>query len=276
MQVYRGMDIGTAKTPLEQRSVPYHVIDMLDPGQSYSAALYQHDARAAIDALISRDVPAVLVGGTGLYVRAALDDMEFAAGDTRNPIREELEHRAAAEGPQALYSELRRLDPASSELVHPNNTRRVIRALEMHAEGISYARQASGFSDRVFHYSGTVLIGLLVDRAELYRRIDHRVDAMIAQGLLGEVAHLLELGFTDALTAKQAIGYKELVPVVRDGANLDAAVDAIKRASRRYAKRQSTWFRADPRIRWIDVTESSPPDAAHAVLDLVESTGHNP
>ncbi|MBN2840921.1 MAG: tRNA (adenosine(37)-N6)-dimethylallyltransferase MiaA [Coriobacteriia bacterium] len=275
MQVYRGMDVGTAKTPPAQRSVPYHCIDLLDPGTPYSAALFQADARTAIDALRVRGVPSVLVGGTGLYVRAALDTMEFPSGETTSSIRFELERRATVEGPRALHDELTRLDPASAALVHPNNTRRVIRSLEMLAAGTSYAKQASGFSRRTFHYAETTLIGLTLERGELYHRIDERVDTMVDTGLLDEVQRLLERGFADALTSTQAIGYKELVPVLRGQADPSAAIDEIKRSTRRYAKRQLAWFRADPRVSWLDVTGLSTPEAIDSVLDLLESTGHS-
>lgn len=274
MQVYRHMDIGTAKTPPHQRGVPYHGIDLVDPGTPYSAALFQRDARAAIDAIRAQGVPAVVVGGTGLYVRAALDEMVFPAGESVSPIRAGLELRAVQEGPQALYDELRRVDPASADLVHPNNTRRVIRALEMLHEGASYAEQAAGFSRRTFHYPDTQLVGLTLERSELYARVDARVDEMIALGLIDEVAHLLELGFADALTATQAIGYKELVPVVRHGADRAVAIEDIKRSTRRYAKRQLTWFRADPRISWVDVTGLSSDAVTERVLDLLESSGN--
>ena len=275
MQVYRGMDIGTAKTPPAERPVPYHCVDLVDPGTPYSAALYQRDARTAIDALIASRTPAVLAGGTGLYVRAALDDMEFPTGDVLSPERERLEARLALEGAEALYAELRRLDPASAALLHPNNARRVVRALEMLAEGTSYATQAANFRVRGFHYPRTLLVGLTVDRAELYRRVDARVDAMIATGLVEEVRALLDRGLASALTATQAIGYKELVPVIAGKADLSDAIEDIKRATRRYAKRQLTWFRSDARITWIDVTELSAAQTAEAVLDLVESSGHD-
>lgn len=274
MQVYRGMDIGTAKVPIEARGVPYHLLDVVDPGVPYSAALFQRDARAVIDALRAEGRPVVVAGGTGLYIRAALDEMEFPAGEPSSPVRLELERRTTEEGPQALYDELRRLDPSSAALIHPNNTRRVVRALEMLHEGTSYAGQAAGFSRRTFHYPGTTLIGLTLERSELYRRVDARVERMLAEGLLDEVRRLLDLRFSAALSATQAIGYKELVPVLRGESPLAPAVEDIKRASRRYAKRQLTWFRADSRIRWVDVTTLSAEDAAGRILDLVESSGN--
>lgn len=272
MQVYRGMDIGTAKTPPGQRLVQHHCLDLIDPGQPYSAALYQRDARSAIDDVHGRGATPVVAGGTGLYVRAALDEMDFPTGDVATPQRAALEARARDEGGEALHAELSRLDPDSAALIHPNNVRRTIRALEMLAEGTSYAAQASGFTTRVSHYPGTVYVGLTAERGWLYDRIDARVETMVADGLLDEVSDLLKAGFRDALTAAQAIGYKEFVPVLEGTVPLDAAVATVKQATRRYAKRQLTWFRADERVRWIDATDLSSTQAASAALGLLESS----
>jgi tRNA dimethylallyltransferase len=270
MQVYRGMHIGTSKTPTADRLVAHHCLDLVDPGEPYSAALYQRDARAVIDRLLLEGVTPVLAGGTGLYVRAALDDMCFPEGALEGPGRHSLEVDAERLGAQELHDRLAEIDPASAAAIHPNNVRRVIRALEMAEQGLSYAEQAAGFSDRNAIYP-TTLIGLTMERSALYERIDSRVDAMIASGLLAEVEGLLEAGYREALTAAQAIGYKELLPVLEDEADLGEALEAIKRASRRYAKRQLTWFRADPRIKWLDVTGLTPSDATARVADLVES-----
>ncbi|MHB9002726.1 MAG: tRNA (adenosine(37)-N6)-dimethylallyltransferase MiaA [Coriobacteriia bacterium] len=270
MQVYRGMDIGTAKTPQSDRSVPYHCVDLVSPGESYSAARYQTDARAAIDLVASRAQLPILVGGTGLYVRAALDDLRFPAGEARSPLRERLEREAELLGVAALHQRLERLDPASAALIHPNNVRRTVRALEMAEEGVSYAAQVAGLANRHGIYDA-ILLGLSMRRDVLYERIDARVDAMIAAGLIDEVRGLLEQGFRDALTAASAIGYKELVPVLERGDDPDEAVTAIKQASRRYAKRQLSWFNADPRIVWIDVTDLSPDEVGRRALGLVES-----
>lgn len=270
MQVYRGMDIGTAKVPRAERTVPYHCVDLVAPGAPYSAALYQRDARAAIEEIATRGLVPVVCGGTGLYVRAALDEMEFPAGEAASPARGRIEADLERLGPDGLHAELARLDPASAALIHPNNARRVVRALEMLEEGVTYAQQSAGFAARREHYPARS-IGLTMDRAALYARIDARVQGMIAAGLLDEVARLLAAGYRDALTATQAIGYKELVPVVEGAAELDEAVTEIQRATRRYAKRQLTWFRADPRVSWLDVTELSPASATDAVLALLES-----
>jgi len=271
MQIYRGMDIGTAKLPASERRVPHHCIDIADPGTPYSAALFQRDARTAIDAIASAGHLPVLVGGTGLYVRAALDVMDFPKGEAATPVREDLEAILANEGADALYALLQERDPEAALLVHRNNSRRVIRALEMLELGEpSYAVSREHFHERVPFYP-SVFIGLTCERGRLYGRIDARVDAMMAAGLLDEVRGLLDSGFRDALTSAAAIGYKELVPVIDGSGDLPNAVIAIKQASRRYAKRQLTWFRADPRVHWLDVTELSHASAADAAMALVES-----
>jgi tRNA dimethylallyltransferase len=274
MQVYRGMDIGTAKTPPAERLVVHHCIDLVEPGAPYSAALFQRDARAAIDALRSRGMLPVVAGGTGLYVRAALDDLQFATGELTSPLRTQLEREAAATTPEALHARLEATDPAAAALIHPHNVRRVIRALELAESGLSYADRAGGLARRESHYPGTRFVGLTMERAALYHHIDARVDAMMAAGLLAEVQHLLEGGYRVALTAAQAIGYKELVPVIEGAVALADAVAVIKQASRRYAKRQLTWFRADPRIVWLDVTGSTASEASARVIDLLESSPH--
>ncbi len=270
MQVYRGMDVGTAKSAPESRRVLHHCIDVADPGESYSAARYQACAREAFEAIASAGRVPVLCGGTGLYVRAALDDWQFPAGEqVDNTVRERYEGLEREHGANALYELLSSRDLASAALIHPNNVRRVVRALEMLDEGTSYAEQHKGLSARHSVYPCTI-IGLTMERSALYRRIDERVEGMLERGLLDEVRSLLDSGFRESLTAAQAIGYKELVPVVEDGASLDDAIDTIKRASRRYAKRQLTWFRADPRVRWVDVTgldTAAATDAAMAALD---------
>ena len=271
MQVYRGMDIGTAKTLPGDRRVPYHCVDLVDPGVAYSAALFQRDARDAISAIhAAGDLP-VLAGGTGLYVRAALDDMHFPSGDTTSASRERLQQVAEGEGAAALHARLQAIDPASADLIHQNNVRRVIRALEMAQSGESYASQVKGFSVRRTHYARTAFVGLTMERATLYERIDSRVDAMMEAGLLAEVRALLAAGYRDALTSSQAIGYKEIVPVLDGASGLDEAVERVKQSTRRYAKRQLTWFRADPRVMWIDVTNLAPGCALAAVVELIES-----
>lgn len=270
MQVYRGMDVGTAKVRSADRRVPHHCIDLVDPGEAFSAALYQEAAREAIDGIAGRGALPIVCGGTGLYVRAALDDWEFPPGEQASPARERIEALATQLGPAGLHAHLADLDPAAAALIHPNNVRRTVRALEMAEEGASYAEQAERFAARHSIYD-VLLLGLDMDREALYRRIDARVDAMMAGGLLDEVRSLLDSGFREALTARAAIGYKELVPALEEGADLAEAAAAIKQATRRYAKRQLTWFRADPRVRWLDAGAAEPGSLLGATLALVES-----
>jgi tRNA dimethylallyltransferase len=270
MQVYRGMDVGTAKPPFAERRVAYHCLDLADPGEPFSAALFQSAARAAIADIAGRGKLPIVAGGTGLYVRAALDTMEFPAGhQLDNPVRAAYEAFAVEHGAGALHALLAERDPDSAAVLHPNNVRRVVRALEMADEGVSYAHQAAGFSARESLYDAR-FVGPTMQRAKLYHRIDDRVDAMLAAGLLGEVRALLDAGLREALTAAQAIGYKEFVPVIEDHANLDEAVSTVKQASRRYAKRQLTWFTADPRVRWVDVTELTLGEAVDAALGTLD------
>lgn len=252
MQVYRGMDIGTAKVPPAERRVPLLLVDIVDPSENYSAALFQVDARREIDRMLDEGRVPVLCGGTGLYLRAALDDMRFPAGEVDASSRRAYEVYAAEHGADALHALLAERDPASAEAIHPHNVRRVVRALEMNDEGVSYAAQRAGFSEPVSCYDAHVY-ALTMDRARLYERIDARVDMMMDAGLLDEVRSLVARGAGPALTARQAIGYKELIDYLDGRSSLDEAVDTIKLRSRRYAKRQLSWFRRDKRISWIDM-----------------------
>ncbi len=272
MQVYRGMDIGTAKTPVDQRRVAHHCLDLVDPGEPFSAALYQTEARAAIDDIAARGLVPIVCGGTGLYVRAAVDDFVFAPGEqSGNAVRERYEALLLEAGAPAIHELLSSRDPQSAALIHPGNTRRVVRALEMCDEGISYARQQEGFSERTSIYD-TRFIGLNMERAVLYARIDDRVRRMVDSGLLDEVEELISAGLREALTASQAIGYKEFVPVLAGEIDVETAIEEVSRASRRYAKRQLTWFRADPRVRWIDVTGAASTDVIDTALGTLDWT----
>jgi tRNA dimethylallyltransferase len=270
MQIYRGMDIGTAKPPVATRRVPYWGLDIVNPGTPYSAALFQQAAREAIEDISARSMTPIVAGGTGLYVRAALDDLSFPAGEQKdNAVRRYYEEYARTNGAPALYELLVERDPDSAAVIHQNNTRRVVRALEMLDGGLPYAEQRAGFSTRISVYD-TVFVGLTMARDILYQAIDSRVDSMLEAGLLGEVERLLDAGLRSTLTASQAIGYKEFVPVVEGKAELDDAVAAVKQATRRYAKRQLTWFKADPRVLWIDMGEMSLAQATDAALSAID------
>lgn len=266
MQVYRGMDIGTAKTPVSERRVPLLLVDVADPSEPYSAALYQRDSRREIDRLRAEGRVPVLCGGTGLYVRAALDEMEFPRGEVDGVARQRYQDLAGKLGPEGLHALLAERDPESAALIHPHNVRRVVRALEMLDEGVSYARQSAGFSKPREHYP-SLQFALTMDRARLYARIDARVDSMMRAGLLDEVRGLMDAGAADALTSRQAIGYKELIDALEGRCTIGEAVDLIKLRSRRYAKRQLSWFRRDPRITWLDMDVLDADGAARLIVD---------
>lgn len=274
MQIYRGMDIGTAKMPVGERRVPYHCLDILDPGQPYSAALFQRDARRAFAEIAQRGHLPILCGGTGFYVRAALDDLQFAPGEQQdNPLRQWLSQLLANEGEQALYELLQREDPESARLVHPHDVKRVMRALEMHAEGESYAQRKQAFRS-VSPLVPNVKIALSVDRELLYEKINRRVDLMVSNGLVDEVKGLLDQGFRTGLTAPQAIGYKEIVAYLDGETTLDEAVELIKRSSRRYAKRQMTWLRSERDVHWITCDTGITQRVLETAADIVrEATG---
>ena len=268
MQVYRRMDIGTAKALPGECKAPLAMVDVADPDEAYSAALFQRDARAVIDRLLGEGRVPVLCGGTGLYIKAVIDEMHFPQGKLIDDRRAQLNDLAEKLGPEGLHKVLEDRDPAAAALIHPNNVRRVIRALEMLDEGRSYADQQAGFKTPQRHYRA-LQFALTRNREDLYRRIDERVDVMMEQGLLEEVRGLVDDGLGSDLTARQAIGYKELIDYLQGTCSLEEAVDLIKLRSRRYAKRQFSWFRRDERITWIDMDERSVDEAAEIVLNAL-------
>lgn len=254
MQIYRGMDIGTAKMMPEECSAPLRLVDIVNPGVAYSAALYQSDARAYVERLLGEQRLPVFCGGTGLYLKAALDEMDFPSGELEDERRAGYQELADRIGEEALHALLAERDPESAAVIHPHNVRRVIRALEMHDDGVSYAQQKSNFSvpRERFH---ALWFGLTRSREVLYERINLRVDLMFEQGLVDEVRGLMDQGLGDALTSMQAIGYKEIIDALRGAITMDEARDLIKMRSRRYAKRQLSWFKRDDRIVWFDMDE---------------------
>lgn len=265
MQVYQGMDVGTAKTPPAERRCPLLMVDVADPLEDYSAQRFQAEARACVDRLLSEGRVPVLAGGTGLYLNAVIDEMSFPAGEKDGELRRRYEALAREEGPLALHGLLALRDPASAALIHPNNVRRVVRALEMLDEGTSYAAHHEGLHERAAHYDALVW-GLSMSRERLYARIDGRVDQMVAAGLVDEVRGLAARGLSHELTAGQAIGYKEVLEALSGSCTLDEAVERVKLRTRRYAKRQLSWFRHDPRVRWIDLDEVDCEEAARRIV----------
>ena len=254
MQIYRGMDIGTGKVPKSQRVVKHYGLDLVDPGEPWSAALFQEYARRCFDEIEARGKWPILCGGTGFYVRAAVDDYDFPKGEqVGNELRDSLNAYAQNEGAHVLWERLRKADPESAAIIPENDVKRVVRAFELLEEGLSYADQKEKLA-HIGQYKPSVFIGLAVDPDTLRQRIRNRVDEMVAQCLVEEVQTLLAGGFRQGITAPQAIGYKEIVQALDEGRGLDGALEEIKVATCRYAKRQRTWFRREKRVHWIDAT----------------------
>jgi tRNA dimethylallyltransferase len=251
MQLYRGMDIGTAKlTPAERRGVPHHLLDVWDVTCAASVAEYQELAEAAIADITGRGKVPVVTGGSGLYIRAALGDLEFPGTD--EVIRARLERELADAGPAPLYARLQASDPVAAAAILPGNGRRIVRALEV--------IELSGrpFSATMPGYDGgrpAVQLGVQVDRPELDQRIAARVDRMWAAGLESEVRVLAARGLRDGKTASRALGYQQLLRCLDGELSSDQAREETIRATRRFARRQESWFRRDPRVRWLSAGE---------------------
>ncbi len=251
MQVYKYMDIGTAKPSSEERRlVRHHLIDILYPDEEFSAALFREEARRTIAELSAREKKAMIVGGTGLYIKALTSGL-IRGGEVDPAIRSRLQAEAQAKGRENLYRHLEEVDPAAAARLHPHDTYRIIRALEVYertGRPISALRQRHLFQEEPYH---VVKIGLMTERGDLYQRIDVRVDAMIRKGLREEVQHLLEMGYAPTIKAMQSLGYKEMTAHLQGEYGLAEAVRRIKRDTKRYAKRQITWFKSDTKIHWM-------------------------
>ncbi len=261
MQVYRGMDIGTAKpTPAEQAEVAYHLIDLIEPDETYTVSRFQDDAAVALDAIAGRGHVALGVGGTALYLRALVDALEIPGQFPE--VRADLE---AEPDTEALHARLAALDPTAAARMEPSNRRRIVRALEV---TIGSDRPFSDYGPGLEHHAETParLIGLRWPRDLLDRRIAERYAAMMDAGLLAEVERLLDTTSGVSATARQALGYRELLGHLEDGVPLDEAVATAVRRTRRFARRQERWFRRDPRIEWWDLATDDDLDAAAARL----------
>lgn len=251
MQIYKGMDIATAKPDLTERDgIPHHLMDFLDPEEPFSVSDYVRLANQAIDGIHSRERIPVLVGGTGLYVDSLLENIIFTETETDPLLREQLRLRAAEEGGESLLAELAEFDPSYAATLHPNNINRIIRGIEIYRTTGMTMSEHRVRSRQVPSRFSPCLIGLnYTDRKLLYRRIDQRVDLMVERGLLQEAQAVLRQDHLK--TAVQAIGYKELKPYFAGELSLAEALDNLKRQTRRYAKRQLTWFRKNSRITWL-------------------------
>ncbi len=255
MQVYRDLDIGTAKvTEAEADGVAHHLLDFLEPTEDYSVASFQKDARKWIHDLNDREVLPILVGGTGLYVKAVLYDYQFNDVSEDPTLRTELEQRARLEGADVLYRELLKVDPGAEKRIHPNNVQRVVRALEIYHKTGKPMSEALPEEQPSLLYD-PIVIGLTMDRTLLYERINRRVDLMVDQGLVQEAESLYNRGIRKT-QAVMAIGYKELFGAFDGAYSIGEAVELIKRNSRRFAKRQLTWFRHQMSMDWFDLTEA--------------------
>ncbi len=249
MQVYRHFDIGTAKpTSSEMQGVPHHMIDIIEPDEPFSVSDYREQAMAAIRDILQRRKRVILCGGTGLYIRALTRGLvDTPKGDSR--LREELRQKLEDEGPEALHEQLKKLDHAAAQSIHPNNMVRVIRAIEvamLSGRKLSDYQAAHKFADTHFDL---MMLGIDVPRESLYAKIESRVDEMISGGLVEEVKSLLERGYGRELKPMRSVGYKEICAHLIDGLPQAVAVELIKRDSRRYAKRQMTWFRKED-VKW--------------------------
>ena len=250
MQVYKGMDIGTAKvTSVEMQGVTHHMIDILEPDDAFTAADFKEQTEQLIKDIQARGKLPIIVGGSGLYIQSVLYGYEFQSATRDVELTQRLEQELEEYGAEELHRRLKEVDPVQAEKVHPNNHRRLIRALE------AYETSGHRISDSTSHALGMnpdtmpIILGLEMERSLLYQRINERVDQMLDSGLIKEVEQLLNKGFEDAKSMR-AIGYKEIVPYIKGEMALDEAVELLKRNSRRFAKRQYTWFRNKMDVKW--------------------------
>jgi tRNA dimethylallyltransferase len=270
MQIYRRMDIGTAKPDeAEKMGIPHHMLDVAEPGEQYSVSKYVEAAAACVDDVLARGKIPVIAGGTGLYIDSLLSGRDFAPVEEHGDVRREISDKYDDVGGEEMLRRLGEFDPEAAGRIKPNDKKRIIRAFEVWlTSGKTITQHNAETRATPPRYDAAKIALSFKDRAELYDRINRRVDIMLERGLLDEVRQLLESGVPEKCTAMQAIGYKELIPVVKGEAPLDAAVEKIKQESRRYAKRQLSWFRRDESLHWI-LWDSEPDFEA----GLQDSTG---
>ncbi|MBL7209227.1 MAG: tRNA (adenosine(37)-N6)-dimethylallyltransferase MiaA [Dehalococcoidia bacterium] len=263
-QVYRYMDIGTAKPSLEeQRSIPHHLIDIVEPSETFSLALFQPLAYKAIEDILQRDKLPLLVGGSGLYVWSLIEGWHIPKVPPNPHFRRQMEQKAAKEGVSSLHRQLQEIDPEAARKIDPHNVRRVIRALEVYEATHTPSSQLQGKGPPAFD---TLILGLTTHRDELYRRIDDRVDRMIKQGLVKEVSRLVEKGYGLDLPAMSSVGYRQIGQFLQGEIALSTAIQQINFETHRFARHQYAWFSLkDPRIRWFDIQD----DIEKKVLCLV-------
>ena len=253
MQVYRQMDIGSAKIRPEQMgSIPHHLIDVLNPTEEFNVVAFQQLAKEAISGIYERGHIPIVVGGTGFYIQALLYDIDFTQNDEDTALRSRLEELAATQGSEALYEQLRQIDPESCEIIHANNVKRVIRAIEFYEKtGTKISEHNKQQRERTSPYNFAYFV-LTDDRNRLYGRIEERVDRMLEEGLVDEVSALAAAGCTRDMVSMQGLGYKEILDHLDNKCSLEEAVYTLKRDTRHFAKRQLTWFRRERDVLWIN------------------------
>ena len=270
MQIYKKMDIGTAKIMhAEMEGIPHYLIDIKNPDESFSAAEFQELGREKISDITNRGRLPMIVGGTGLYIQSVLFDYHFSEAPSDASLRKSLEMQAEKDGNIVLHEQLMRMDPESGRRIHPNNIRRVIRAIEIfHCTGKTMSELQQ--SQPIESIYDVAIIGLTLEREKLYERINKRVEIMIENGLIKEVETLFQQGYKDCQSI-QAIGYKELYEYFYGNVTLGEAVENLKQNSRRYAKRQLTWFRNKMDVKWFDMTEANNPILLGKKIDEISS-----
>ncbi len=270
MQVYKRMDIGTAKiSESEMQGIRHHLIDVLEPTEPFNVSVFKELALKAVDDIYSRGKIPIIVGGTGFYIQALLYDIDFSE-EQSDGYRESLEQIAKeSDGPDRLFEELRSVDPESCEIIHRNNVKKVIRALEFyHYNGTPISEHNSVQREKTSAFNSMYIV-LTMDREALYGRIEKRVDIMMDNGLIEEVRGLMEEGLDDSFISMQGIGYKEVYEYLKGNCSLESAVHNIKQNTRHFAKRQLTWFRREKEVVWIDKDKfSSDDEIADYIVDL--------
>ena len=257
MQIYKYLDIGTAKPDMTERAgIIHHMMDIVDPSDGYSVAEYVKTAHNVIKTIREKNKNAIVTGGTGLYITSLVNDVDFRQDDSDIELRKELQNICEEKGIDYLMEELSKFDPVSAQRLHKNNTRRIIRAIEFYKmTGIPISKHQEETKKKISRYQ-PCMMAIKWDMDKLYERIEKRVDQMIEAGLEEEVKNLCEKGYTKQLLSMQAIGYKEMIDCLNGCCSLDDAIEKIKLATRHYAKRQMTWFRKDERISWIESTDN--------------------
>lgn len=273
MQLYKYMDIGSAKpTPEEMRRARHHLVDIIDPREDFSVAQYQKLAKDAISDILSRGRLPIISGGTGLYLNSLLYDMDFSSSPGDFTYRRKLEALAEEKGSGYLHSMLAEQDERAASLIHPNNTKKIIRALERLKKGEESVRQFSDIRTETSDYD-VILIGLTRNRDQLYDRINKRVDVLVEQGLFQEVQKLAALGLTADNISMKGIGYKEIFAYLDGRYTMEDAIDKIKKNTRHYAKKQLTWFRRYGKMEWCNISDfDSDEDAAEEVISWVRKS----